>query len=184
MSRDSDNPCEDVADRVALGEPLGDLAGHAASCGECRSLAAVVDKLSSTHREVDPGLGFSARMTVGAQQRLAVRRRRRVAGGLAAVTAAGVLGVFVMTRAPKQPLDGTGSLATGVQQQDPRLEPAPLADEDLRFLVEVAATQHTRRASAPWGRIEKPLHPYMKLVRHLPEAVPAPASTDPSEDMP
>jgi hypothetical protein len=184
MSRETTNPCEDVAERVALGEPLGELAGHAAGCGECRSLTAVADKLGAAHREIDPGLGFSARMTIGAQQRLAVRRRRRVAGSMAAVTMAGALGVFVVTRSPKEPLDARIDQA-GFEQRKPLVDvpgpPEQITDEDVRFLVEVADTRRRNRPSAAWGRIEKPLRPYMKLVRNTheePDVDPAPHDSE------
>src|SRR5205823_3266558 len=55
--------CDVVAERVALGEPLGDAAEHAERCPKCRRLVALPAELGATHRELDPGLGFSARMT-------------------------------------------------------------------------------------------------------------------------
>jgi hypothetical protein len=196
MTRNSDNqaeraPCEDVAERVALGEPLGELAGHAASCGECRSITAVADKLAATHHAIDPGLGFSARMTIGAQQLLAVRRRRRMAMSLAGLTCAGAFGVFVMTRAPKEPEVALGPV-DGPQHRQLLETPQPVADQDARMLIELADTRRASRASAAWGRIEKPLRPYMRLVRDLREAptvmhdpaTPDPEPTEPSEDTP
>ena len=70
--------CDIVAERVALGEPLGDAADHAASCERCKRLVALPVELGAMHREAEPGMGFSARMTAGAQHRIVVRRRRRL----------------------------------------------------------------------------------------------------------
>ena len=61
--------CDRVAERIALGEPLDDVSEHAATCERCRRLVALPVELGATHREADPGLGFSARMTAGAQHR-------------------------------------------------------------------------------------------------------------------
>jgi len=76
--------CDTVAERIALGEPLGDAAEHAATCARCRRLAALGTELGATHSEADPGIGFAARVTAGAQKRIVVRRRRRIAATLAA----------------------------------------------------------------------------------------------------
>src|SRR5690349_298870 len=92
--------CDQVAERIALGEPLGDVGEHATTCERCKRLVALPVELGATHREADPGLGFSARMTAGAQHRIVVRRKRRVAAGLAVAVAATTLGVFVVTRQP------------------------------------------------------------------------------------
>ena len=80
------SPCDVVAERVALGEPLGDVADHATSCAKCRRLAALPTELGVVSSEADPGLGFTARMTSGAQHLLVVRQRRRIVA--AAVSAA------------------------------------------------------------------------------------------------
>ena len=75
------SPCDIVAERIALGEPLGDQAEHAAACASCRTLAALPTEIGAMRTEADPGLGFSARMTAGAQHRITIRRRRRKAPG-------------------------------------------------------------------------------------------------------
>ena len=90
--------CDVVVERTALGEPLGDLAEHAATCERCQRLATLPGELAAVPREVDPGVGFTARMTVGAQHVLAARRRRRVVAGIAAATAVAAGAVFVVTR--------------------------------------------------------------------------------------
>jgi hypothetical protein len=89
--------CDQVAERVALGEPVDDT-DHVAKCEQCRRTVAVAAELGSLRDDRDPGLGFSARIVAGAQHRLGVRRRRRIASGLAATVAACAAGVFAMAR--------------------------------------------------------------------------------------
>jgi hypothetical protein len=155
--------CEIVAERVALGESLGEHADHAASCERCRELVAVADKLGATHHAIDPGLGFSARMTVGAQQRIATRRRRRIATtvGVSAFAAAAM--VFVVTR----PTDRTHEepvVAIKLPEQGSNAEP-PVDDADLRLLVSDPET--AARTTADWKHITKPLRPYKKLLQGI-----------------
>jgi hypothetical protein len=171
--------CEVVAERVALGEPLGDAAEHAERCPKCRRLVALPAELGVTHREVDPGMGFAARMTAGAQHRVVVRRRRRIAASMAAVVAAAAVGVFFLAREPAAP-----SLATTpdeTQEQQPALEmrdkdkdnendpwdanPGDDVDDDVRALVQLADTESASRTTAHWKQIEKPLDPYRALLQ-------------------
>jgi hypothetical protein len=156
--------CDDVAERVALGESLAELAEHAATCTTCQPLVAMATRLAAARHDVDPGLGFSARMTVGAQHRIAVRRRRRLAVGFAATVAASSLGVFVVTRAPQ-----AEHSQLGVAPPQPAHEPAeqPLGDDDLAALVQLADVDQARHLSARWGHIERPLAPYRTLIRRV-----------------
>lgn len=169
------DPCEVVVERVALGEPLGDLAEHAKGCEKCRRIAALPAELGATHRDSDPGLGFSARMTAGAQHRIVVRKRRRVAGALAAAVAVTTLAAFALTREPApQKLARTPETpetpetpkehdqpAAHDREQDPWQEAdRDVADEDVRALVELADTNRARKLSAKWRRIERPLAAY------------------------
>lgn len=157
--------CDEVAERLALGESLDPLAEHLAGCAACRRLAEVPRKLGAAHHAVDPGLGFSARMTIGAQQRIAVRRRRRMAAGLAATALAGALGVVFVTREPAGPQP-----AVAVPEREPKREdPTPVAvdEADLKALVNLADTDRSLRLTANWKEIERPLAAYRKLVRDL-----------------
>lgn len=168
--------CDVVAERVALGEPLGDAAEHAASCPACRQLAALPTELGVVHREVDPGLGFTARMTAGAQHRVAVRRRRRIAIGLATAVAATTLGVFVVTRdsshdkiATTPPNKTEPAPATDTKKHDESPDPwdpdrATETDEDLASLVYFADTDRAAAYKTNWKAIEKPLAPYRAVV--------------------
>lgn len=179
--------CDSVAERVAVGEPLGELADHVAGCARCQLVVEMPGKLGATRHEIDPGLGFSARMTVGAQQRIAVRRRRRLAAGLAASVAAGAMGVVVMARQPEEPV--TTPQVTLPKQPDPG--PESPDDEVLATLVDVAETPRTMRMSGDWKRIEERLAPYRKLTTEIEEIPPedpsnegAPAEGAPAEGDP
>lgn len=167
--------CDLVAERVALGEPLGDAAEHAASCPRCRRLASLPTELGVVHTEADPGIGFTARMTAGAQHRIAVRRRRRIAAGVATAVAATTLGVFLVTREPERaPLAVNPPAPTEPQpatntKHDPWEDEHDRAsvDEDVKALVRFADTDRSRKLSANWTRIGKSLAPY----RHVLEGV-------------
>jgi hypothetical protein len=166
------SPCDTVAERVALGQSLGDLAEHAASCARCRRLAALPTELASAHRDVDPGLGFSARITAGAQQRLIARRRHRIAAGVAGMVAAAAAATFLVVHQPEQ------AIAT----EPTRLQPAiqhtmPPADDpwrdhshdpvdpDVRALVHFAHVDRSSHVSSRWSELEKPLAPYRVLLK-------------------
>ncbi len=172
--------CDQVAERIALGEPLGDVGEHAATCERCKRLVALPVEIGATRRDADPGLGFSARMTAGAQHRIVVRRRRRVAAGLAAAVAATTFGVYAFTRQP----DATHPVATETRQnptlpatQDRQRDPWDTqespdeqvadVDDDVRYLVHISDTDRSSRLSANWGDIEKPLAPYRSLLRKV-----------------
>jgi hypothetical protein len=166
MSVDTSH-CESVIERVALGEPLRELADHVARCGRCQRLIAMPKQLATVSARPDPGLGFSARMTIGAQHRFAVRRKRRIAATAASAVAAAAVTVFFVTRNPA-PQDEPRPVAVEAPKQEPinhNETPAAVGDADLEDLVRLADTKRARRESAPWGRIKKPLAPYIKLVK-------------------
>lgn len=162
--------CDQVTERTALGEPLAELSEHAATCPRCQRLVSMPSQLGAAHHAVDPGLGFSARMTVGAQHLLTVRRRRRLAAGLAATVASGAFGVFLVTRSPEDrpmakalatDLRGSGDRANEADR-DP---PTAVDDDDLAAIVSLADVDQSMRLSARWTEIKKPLAPYRKLLK-------------------
>lgn len=162
--------CDQVAERVALGEELGELAEHVEGCAGCKNLIAMSSKLGATRHAVDPGLGFTARMTVGAQHRIAARRRQRLAAGLAATVVSGAFGVFLVTRTPeppKQALEIPTKLPAPTPEDRQDQEPPRVGtdDEDLAMLVELADVERSNRVSARWHHITRPLAPYKHLVK-------------------
>ncbi|HEX3766445.1 MAG TPA: hypothetical protein VHW23_47455 [Kofleriaceae bacterium] len=158
--------CDRVAERLALGEPLGDLSEHVSGCASCQGLVTVSSRLAATHHAVDPGLGFSSRMTVGAQHRLSVRRRRRLAAGLAATVATGMLGVFVVAHDPRHEQTAQINPPAPVAEPPGKQSPGePATDDDLAALAQLADVDHASQLSADWHRIEKPVAPYKKLLK-------------------
>lgn len=156
--------CDTVAELIATGEPLGEhTAQHAATCERCKAIVALPRELAATHREIDPGLGFSARMTAGAQHRLGARRTQRLAGVLAISTIAATFGVVMITRHGD---DAGAPPATADHATPDATDPDELA-ADTRMLVHLADTDRSSRLSAHWGRIEKPLRPYRALLKGL-----------------
>lgn len=155
--------CETIAERIALGEPLGELTGHVATCSRCKRVVALPSRIAAATARPDPGLGFSARMTIGAQTKLVVRRRRRVAAGAAGAVAAAAVAVFALTRSTTPTVEEPRNVAVEM----PRRIEAPVAVEesDLAGLVRLADTKRATRAAAPWGRIRRPLAPYVQLVK-------------------
>jgi hypothetical protein len=132
-------------------------------------------RIGAARQELDPGLGFSARMTAGAQHRIAVRRRRRVTAGLAAAMAAGALGVLVFTRQADAPAS-TAAIAPRPLAEEPR--PAAEEEADVDLLVNLADTERSLRLSASWSALEAPLGAYRRLV----DEVQADPGVDPEVD--
>ncbi len=161
--------CDLVSEHVALGEPLGELAEHAASCEACKRTTAMPAAFGALHAEVDPGLGFAARMTAGAQHLITTRRRQRVALGLAATVAAGTLGVFAVTRTPETPPPQVGIQNPTPPTKDHPSEQPPTGqpDEDVTALVHLANFDHNSHVTAHWSQIEQPLRPYRAVLKGL-----------------
>jgi hypothetical protein len=171
------NPmCTLVAERVALGEPLGDSADHATTCERCKRTLALASSLAMTARAADPGMGFAARVTAGAQHRIALRRRQRVAA-LGVVVAAGVAAIVVLFVRPTTESDSVAYLPAAMVAQLPSTSPitaksdpwmpriAPAVDADVRSLVHFANTDRSLHLSARWDRLEQALTPYGAVLR-------------------
>jgi hypothetical protein len=163
-------PCETVAERVALGEPLSGLTEHVASCVTCKRTVALPSRIaaaSAVANHSDPGLGFAARMTIGAQHKLVVRRRRRVVTGAVGGVAAAAVAVFALTRSstPTPMPPDENKAAIEMPKKLVIESPVAASDSELAGLVRLADTKRATKASAPWGRIRKPLAPYIQLVK-------------------
>jgi hypothetical protein len=171
------DPCNLVVERLALGEPLADVAPHVATCARCRRVVEASALLGGTHRDAEPGLGFASRMTAGAQERLVIRRRRRIAGGIVGVALVASLAAFVVARPgassdgpataaiqPTKATEPTTSRDAGPDQPTPHHHGQ--VDDDVATLVHLANVDRSRSLSARWARIEKSLSPYRALVAH------------------
>jgi hypothetical protein len=178
-------PCDLVAERLAVGEPLGaDGDAHVAACPACARLVRLPGMVAATAREPEPGPGFAARMQVGARAELAARHRTRVAA-LTLATAAAVLlvGVFVTRRhhddaqpgtmarySTPQPISTSSEHHT--QPVHDRATAATAAVPDDRFaarLVRISDIDDALAPSPAWHRIEAPLAPYRELLDNVPQ---------------
>jgi hypothetical protein len=162
--------CDQVAERIALGEPLDDLAEHAAECPHCKRLVALPVELAVVKRDADPGMGFAARMTAGAQHRFVVRRQRRYAmGGGLAVAAVAAVAMFVLREPEPAPIAHVPpEVFEHLQALEMPQPPPPVTqeiDDDVRALVRLADVEHSRHISAHWGRITKSLKPYKGVLK-------------------
>ena len=193
------SPCDGVAERVACGEPLAELASHADDCPRCQSLLAAQSLLATgvghAGRSVEPARGFTARMTVVASQRLVTRHRRRVVGYASLSATAAAMLTFALVREPSRPApqavaepqdpvaaEALPAIAAPKQQdlagaKDPWLTPDEVAaigeqgDHDARALL-VLARSHAAPVSADWDKIERPLRPYRQLLLEVGMALP------------
>jgi hypothetical protein len=157
--------CNLVAGAVASGAPLTDAErAHLTGCPDCAALVALPSNLARARRGAEPGPGFAARMTAGAHRRLAIRRRRRIALGAAAIAAAALLAV-VGTRAlgptPRTALP-TPAVATPISvEQRAR----------ARELLELASFERAMAPAGPWRDLEAPLRVQRALLlRHRPSS--------------
>ncbi len=164
MTKTASPACDIVAERIALGEPLGDHADHAATCERCREITSMATSLGATHHAIDPGLGFSARMTVGAQNRITVRRRRRIATTAGVTAAAAAAFAFVVTRPTEPKRAPDADVAVSPLKTDVEA-PLPVDDADLAFLLR--DPEATARTTADWNHTTTPLRPYKNLLRGI-----------------
>lgn len=164
MTTSRAQPCDVVAERVALGEPLADVSAHAASCERCQRLLQLPASLASAARAVDPGAGFSARVTAGAQNRLVARRQRRIAGASLVSIAVAAVAVLVVTHHPAPPAPTAPAGAPAASAHEPEKHEPRKVDPDVSALIHLADTAHDLSPAANWGRIEKPLRPYQAVL--------------------
>lgn len=175
------SPCYGVAERLACGEPLAELAVHADECPRCQSLFAAQRLLTQRPGSAsEPARGFTARMTAVANQRLVARHRRRVVGYAALSAAAAAMLTFALVREPTKAAPTTAARqpyeAQPVAEQPAggSDEPSPWdspnaeaeADEEARALLVLART-HAEPVSADWRAIERPLSAYRQLLRRV-----------------
>jgi hypothetical protein len=161
--------CDTVAERVAAGEPLStEEADHVGRCVDCAHLTEVPRLLAAVAREPVPAAGFAVRMQVGARQRMAARKRGRIAMTAAAAAAVMVAGTIAVTRPGASRIDPNAT----TNQQDPiEHDPTPIVEraatntEKLVLdLVRVSDVDSVLEGDAPWDEITRPLDPYRTLL--------------------
>ncbi len=171
------NPmCNVVAERVALGESLGDVAEHATTCERCKLTVALPGSLAKTGHAADPGMGFASRVTAGAQHRVTVRRRQRLAA-ISLVSAAAVAALVLLFVRPTAESESVAYVPEALIRQLPSTNPDPAkpdpwmpkppraVDKDVRSLVHLANTERSMRLGARWNRLEKSLAPYGAVLK-------------------
>ena len=167
----SEPNCDLVAERLALGEldsgPNGaELDAHTASCERCKRLLALPASLAKTGHAADPGIGFSSRITAGAQHRITVRRRNRIVATSVMSMAAAAMLVLVATHHTDE--SGVAFQMPTLQQPKPAvMQPHPNqreVDPDVRALVDIADIDRDLHVHTHWGRIEKPLRAYKAVL--------------------
>lgn len=153
--------CSLVAGAVASGEPLTDAEReHLKDCPDCTALVAMSSALARTARGVEPGVGFSARMQVGARARITSRRRRRVT-----LTVLGTLAAMVVLFFGGQRLQSREradqQLAAGIQAPtQPREDSARARKNPL----DLARFDRAMAPAGDWRRIEQPLRSYRAIL--------------------
>jgi len=172
MTADRSTPCYEVAEKLALGEPLSACEEHIATCPDCSRLTTMPRLLAAASHAAEPKPGFVIRATAGARTKLARRRRNRIVGSGIAALAAAAIGVWSMR--PSSPSTTNSQAAMDL----PRLEPVnsapdpkpsttpPLTDHEVG--AELLRISNFRRAMAPsprWREAEAPLSLY-RLVVH------------------
>lgn len=175
------SPCDAVAERLASGEPLAELAVHGEECPRCQGLFAAQRLLAERPRGAsEPARGFTARMTAVANQRLVTRHRRRVVGYAALSAAAAAMLTFALVREPQKAAPTTAARQPYETQPVAELpaggsdEPSPWdapgaeadAEEEARALVTLART-YAAPVAADWRTIERPLSAYRQLLRRV-----------------
>jgi hypothetical protein len=163
-------PCEVLTERLALGEPLGDVEEHVATCPACSRLIALPRLVAAAAHAAEPNPGFAIRTAAGARAMIVTRRRKRIAGNAIAAVAAVVVGVWAL-RTPIQPSQTLPAMHSApaplepIRNTDRNLDDISLTDEEIG--AELGRISDFDRAIAPspvWSDVEAPLHGYRLIV--------------------
>ena len=134
----------------------------------CKRVRELPAKLGATGHAADPGIGFSSRVTAGAQHRIAVRHRNRIV--LASVMSAAAAAMMVLVATHRSADPGVAFHMPSLDKYKPAVMPPRdpwkprEVDPDVRALVDLADVDSDLHFSANWGRIEKPLRPYKAVL--------------------
>jgi hypothetical protein len=151
--------CSLVAGAVATGTPLTDEErAHVEGCPDCAALVAMPSILARSSRGVEPGIGFSARMQVGARARIITRRRRRTTLSVLGAVAAAIVIFFGVQRIRR------------VDRAEVAARPAantPVTPEEsarARDILELTRFDRAMAPAGPWREIKAELDPYRRVL--------------------
>ncbi len=162
--------CNEVAARTAAGEELGEeLRGHVRVCDECSAMLALpkgLREISACRSKLEPGPGFTSRVSRSAFRTLDRRRRVRIAGmaTAAACACAIVVGAFTWhlsrtSSGGQQPAVAAGG--TVAMGEAPVTEVDTTAVDELASLTDVDSALAYR---ADWDYIQEPIAPMWLLI--------------------
>jgi hypothetical protein len=164
------SPCDVVIERLALGEPIGDVEDHVATCPACSRLIALPRLVAASAHAAEPNPGFAIRTAAGARAKLVTRRRNRIATNAIAAIAAVALGVWAL-RTPIEPTLQMQGMHTApsplepIHNSDRTPDDLTLTDEEIG--AELGRISDFDRVLAPsprWDDAEAPLHGYRLIV--------------------
>jgi hypothetical protein len=166
-------PCDEVTERLALGEPLGDVEDHVATCPACSRLVGLPRLVAASAHAAEPNPGFVIRSTAGARTLLVRRRRNRIIGN--GVAAAAVLALAVW--AVRSPIGGVKQNPLLPQASMPSHNPEPINTPNPTLLTpvtndvigtELKTISNFDRVMAPsrqWNAAQRPLSRYRIVVQ-------------------
>jgi hypothetical protein len=166
------SPCDEVTERLALGEPLGDVEDHVATCPACSRLIALPRLVAASAHAAEPNPGFAIRSTAGARTLLVRRRRNRIIGNGVAAAAVIVLAVWAV-RSPAAKIvskqqSGVSTLPHNpepVHANDPTLV-TPVTDQVMsRELRTISNFDRVMAPSRQWNDATAPLSRYRFVVQ-------------------
>lgn len=166
-------PCDEVTERLALGEPLGDVEDHVATCPACSRLVGLPRLVAASAHAAEPNPGFVIRSTAGARTLMVRRRRNRIIGNGIAAAAVLVLAVWAV----RSPIAGGKHKQPSQQVQVPWRNPEPINVPDPTLLTpvtndvignELETISNFDRVMAPsrqWNAAQAPLSRYRIVVQ-------------------
>jgi hypothetical protein len=166
--------CDHITHRLAGGDALNeDQLAHVELCTSCAAALAATRTITSIGRAraaIDPNPGYASRIASRAFERVAERRRHRIAGyavGTAgAVAMAAMVGLWWRADDPSSHTTELAGLPAATYPIDGEAAKAP-GDDDLDdgdALTWLTDADRALDYSANWAFIEEPLEPYAALL--------------------
>jgi len=155
--------CNRVAARAASDEELGEeLRSHVEVCDDCAALLAIprgLSEISACRSKLEPGPGFTSRVSRSAFRTVDRRRRVRVAGMATAAACACALVVGAVTWGVTASSSSSEERATAASGRIDA-EATPAAEADTAAVAELVSLYDVDSAlsyRADWDYIQEPL---------------------------